>query len=333
MSNVLSPLSELKLLITGVNGFLGSEIVRQAIDLRLHVRATDKQKISIFPDIDYHSADILDLSSLKPVVQGVSCVIHVAGLAHIFDKTKAANAPFKEINEIGTVNVVQAAANAGVKHFILISSVSVYGPFTRGIYDESAPCSPEGKYAESKYQSEQRAIEIAQKSGMALTILRLATLYGEGDPGNVARLMKAIDRGRFVWVGNGSNRKSLLYKGDAALAVLAIVSSPASGINIYNVSAPPCAMREVVEGLASAQGRRLPTWHIPASLILSVAKMVAAATGGRGRMGNLPATLQKWLADDAYSAGKFEKAFNFQTQTSLAEGLRREVEWYRGKGK
>ena len=57
---------------------------------------------------------------------------------------------------------------------------------------------------------------------MALTILRLATLYGEGDPGNVGRLMRTLDRGRFLWIGDGSNRKSLLYRGDAANACMAV---------------------------------------------------------------------------------------------------------------
>ena len=214
-------------LITGAKGFLGSEIVRQAVAAQLPVRATDKYVESLTPDVDHRPADILDLSSLKSVFHNVSVVIHAAGLAHIFDKTKGVTAPFKAINEQGTANVAYAAAEAGVRHFILISSVSVYGPFTQGTYDESVPCRPEGPYAESKYQAEQRAIEIAQQSGMALTILRLATLYGEGDPGNVARLMRTIDRGRFIWVGDGSNRKSLLYKGDAARAILAVLQQPA----------------------------------------------------------------------------------------------------------
>lgn len=169
-------------------------------------------------------------------------------------------------------------------------------------------------------------------SGKAFTILSLATLYGEGDPGNVARLMKAIDRGRFVWVGVGSNRKSLLYKGDAAWVVLTVVSSR-FGNKYYNDSAPPYTMRDVVEGLASALGRHVPAWHIPVPLVLSVAGMVSTATGGRGHLGNMPATLHNWLADDAYSVEKFEKAFNFKTQTSLPEGLHREVEWYRGQEK
>jgi len=64
-------------------------------------------------------------------------------------------------------------------------------------------------------------------------------------------------------------------------------------------------MRDIAGGLAAALGRRVPAWHIPASLTLSVARMVSAAAGGRGRLVNLPATIQKWLADDAYSADKF----------------------------
>ena len=88
-------------------------------------------------------------------------------------------------------------------------------------------------------------------------------------------------------------------------------------------------MREIIQGLASALGKPVPTWHIPGALTLAVAGMASAITGRKGRLGNLRATLQKWLADDAYDAGKFEQAFDFKTQASLADGLRREVAWYR----
>jgi nucleoside-diphosphate-sugar epimerase len=64
-----------------------------------------------------------------------------------------------------------------------------------------------------------------------------------------------LDRGRFLWIGDGSNRKSLLYKGDAARACMAVAERPASGVNIYNVSAPACTMREIVDGIADALGK------------------------------------------------------------------------------
>src|SRR5690606_24466233 len=113
-----------------------------------------------------------------------------------------------------------------------------------------------------KWEAEQRLIEVCRGSQMQAVILRLATLYGEGDRGNVARLMSAIDRGRFVWVGRGLNRKSLVHVDDAARAcVLAATQSPSSSFDkttVFNVAAPPVAMRQVVESLATTLHRPIP---------------------------------------------------------------------------
>ena len=315
-------------LITGANGFLGSELVRQAVHNDMRVRASGRGEAPRISGIDYYRVDVLDPESLRPAIDGVETVIHAAGLAHVFDSSQAQEAPFKAVNATGTANVARTAAQAGVKHFVLISSVAVYGD---GVSerDENSVCHPEGPYARSKWEAEQRGIEIAKANGMSLTILRLATVYGEGDPGNVARLMRAIDRGRFIWVGDGSNRKSLIYREDAARACITTLRSSCAGINIYNISAPPCTVRNIVEGLASALGRRFVRWHVPSSFVLSLTRMIAALAQRRGRLSNLYPTLKKWLADDVYVASKFRQRFDFQTHVALAEGLRREVAWYR----
>ncbi len=315
-------------LVTGANGFLGSEIVRQAADARVRVRATGRSGAPLVSGMDYWRADILDPESLRPAIDGIESVIHAAGLAHVFDRSQAEDAPFQAVNATGTANVARTAAQAGVQQFVLISSVAVYGDDVSA-RDEKLVCRPEGPYAKSKWEAEQRAIEIAEASGMRLTILRLATVYGEGDPGNVARLMRAIDRGCFVWVGDGSNRKSLIHREDAARACMSVLNTSEAGINTYNVSAPPCTVRDVVEGLASALGRSLPRWHVPAYLALWLARIGGLLTRGHGRLGNLNPTLKKWLADDVYVASKFRQRFDFQTHVELAEGLRQEVAWYR----
>jgi nucleoside-diphosphate-sugar epimerase len=162
---------------------------------------------------------------------------------------------------------------------------------------------------------------------MALTILRLATLYGEGDPGNVGRLMRTLDRGRFLWIGDGSNRKSLLYKGDAAHACMAAAERPASGINIYNVSAPACTMREIVDGIADALGKHPFPVRVPASPALLLSRHLSRIPNRR--MAGLHQTVKKWLAEDVYDTRRFEEAYRFQTKTSLKEGLKREVDWYK----
>lgn len=314
-------------LVTGANGFLGAEVLHQLLVSGFSVRATGIESVSLHAGVEYHQADILQSHQLSRVVKGTSAVIHAAGLAHQFTSDATFSQRFRQINEIGTVNMISAAAGQGVKHFILISTVSVYGPFTEGMYDEDTSCNPIGQYAISKYNAEQRAQEIAQKTGMSLTILRLATLYGEGDPGNVGRLMRALDRRRFFWIGNGNNRKSLLYKGDAARACLAVTEKPASGINIYNVSAPPCTMRNIVDGLAMALGKKPSPIRIPAPISLSAAKLLSWFP--ERRVSRLHSTIKKWLAEDVYDTIRIERDYGFHTQVDLIEGLKREVRWYR----
>lgn len=316
-------------LVTGSNGFLGSAVVNQLLNANILVRTTGIEATPLRAKVDYIPADITRLEQIKPLLKGISTVMHIAGLAHIFSPDDNRVEKFRQINEIGTANMASAASEAGVKHFILISSVSVYGSYTQGVYDEKNPCNPVGAYALSKHNAELRAIEIAQKSGMALTVLRLATLYGEGDPGNICRLIQTLYKGYFLWIGDGRNRKSLLYKRDAARACLAVVERPSSGVNIFNVSAPPCTMREVVDGITEALGNHLFPLHVPASLALILSKHLSRIPNRR--MGELHQTVKKWLAEAAYDAHRFEEVYSFQTQTSLKSGLKLEADWYRQK--
>lgn len=315
------------ILITGANGFLGHAILRLLQAAGLWVFATDIGDVCSLLNTPYRKSDITQPAEIKPLVENITTVIHVAGLAHVFNQDASSGEIFHKINEIGTKNVAAAAAAAGVRHFVLISSVSVYGPYTDEAYDEKRECKPVGPYAQSKYNAELRAAEIAKKTGMALTIFRLATLYGEGDPGNVGRLVEAIDRGRFFWVGNGSNRKSLLYKDDAAQAVMSVIQRPASGINIFNISAPPCTMREVVDGIGDALGKHPFPFVVPAPLALFLSQHLSKIPARR--LSGIHQTVKKWLAEDVYDTQCFEEAYGFQTKTSLKDGLRQEVDWYK----
>jgi UDP-glucose 4-epimerase len=314
-------------LVTGANGFLGSAIVRLLVDAGIPSRATGEEPACLHSGIEYIQADITRSQQVIPAVRGVHTVIHAAGLAHVFEPDKLTKNAFQDINENGTANVMSMAADNGAEHFILISSVAVYGLFTRGQCAETAPCNPVGPYAESKYNAERRAQEIALRSGMNLTILRFSTLYGENDRGNVARLMRAIDRKRFIWIGDGRNRKSLLYKKDAARACLLVATQPASGIRIFNVSSPPCTMQDIVYGLADALGKKPLPGHIPDVLVLPLTHILARSSNSR--FVNLHQTVKKWLAEDVYDTHRFDEAYHFHVQTSLKEGLMRQVAWYR----
>jgi nucleoside-diphosphate-sugar epimerase len=318
-----------QVLVTGASGFLGSAVVRRAVEEGIKVRALSRRTGPAAEGVEWRSADIRDPKALDEALQGVDGVIHAAGLAHVFrDPDPTA---FTSVNEIGTINVAEASARAKIRHLVLVSSVSVYGPHAAASCDEAAPCRPEGPYAISKYRAELGANRVAEATKLPMTILRMATIYGEGDPGNVGRLLGALERGRFVWVGSGANRKSLIHQADAARACLLALRNPPQGIQIYNVSGPPHTMREVVEGLAAALGRRPPGKGVPAGLALGLARLAGLVPLRRLR--SLHLTLSKWLADDVYEATKFERALGFRAEVELADGLRREAEWHRSSKK
>lgn len=316
-----------RILITGATGFLGSEIVRQALGAGLKIRATDKTYSTKLSGIDLVPADILEPLSLSGLFEGVNCVCHVAGLTPFSDRM-AINPSFHDVNVEGAENVARVVIEKKVSLFIFISSVSVYGQESRGQH-ENSEYYPEGPYAESKLQAERRLIEIFREKGMNLTILRLATLYGEGENGNLLRLIRLIDRGRFVWVGQGDNIKSLLHRDDAARACLEVIKSPVEGINVYNVSASPCKMRDIVEAITTDLGKSVLSWHIPAALVLNLVNILKLLSLNHVRIVAIYNNLRKWLADDYYDTNKFKKTFNFQAEISCKEGIKKEVSWYK----
>jgi nucleoside-diphosphate-sugar epimerase len=316
-----------RILVTGATGFVGSAIVGACMRAGFYVRATGRISSKRPESSEFVTADLRDHHSLHSLVNGVDAVVHAAGVAHQFGKAARDPTIFASANVEATENIARTAAEARVPHLVVISSVSVYGG---GPADEETPCRCAGPYAESKYEAEQCAERIASRTGMGLTILRLATVYGEGDRGNVARLMMAIDRGHFVWIGPGTNRKSLIHRDDVGQAVAACLAHPPGRREVYNVSADPSTMGEIVGGLSIALGRRVPSWRIPGAVARGAATAAVLLFGRGGWAGSLDSTIRKWIGDDLYGAQRFQERFRCRPRIDLSEGLRREVEWYRG---
>jgi nucleoside-diphosphate-sugar epimerase len=108
---------------------------------------------------------------------------------------------------------------------------------------------------------------------------------------------------------------------------MAVAERPASGVNIYNVSAPACTMREIVDGIADALGKHTFPVRVPAPPALLLSRHLSRIPNRR--MAGLHQTVKKWLAEDVYDTSRFEEVCGFQTKTSLEDGLKREVDWYK----
>jgi nucleoside-diphosphate-sugar epimerase len=223
--------------------------------------------------------------------------------------------------------VVDAAVESGVSHIVLVSSVSVYGNYSGTKCDETAPCHPRGSYAKSKWKGEVKAAERIARGRGSLSILRFATIYGEGDRGNVAKLIRALEAGHFIWPGSGLNQKSLIYKADAAQACLRVLNRQLSGIEIFNVSSHPASIREIVSAICHALDRPTPRFGIPSALL----KTAAAISRGLGDPGQFAQQLEKVVRDDVFDGSKFKTAVGFCPAISLSEGIHREVDFLRGQ--
>jgi nucleoside-diphosphate-sugar epimerase len=315
-------------LVTGATGFLGSAIVRQLQEAGLPVRATGRQG-SHSRDPDYWPLDLRDVTLLPEMLDDVSCIIHCAGLAHQFHANLEQASRFHGINCEATEHLARMAAAQRVKRFVFVSSVSVYGPaFKSGLRNEDAVPAPWGAYAQSKRQAEIALLRIAAETGLQVLILRMATIYGESDPGNVGRLMKSIQQGRFLMIGPGRNHKSLLHRDDAARACVRAALTPTDRpVGIWNVAGESCTMQGIVHGISSALYRQPPRWTFPAALVSGLLR--TAATLGIGPLRpwakSRLATVQKWLAEDAYDGSRFAKDFDWHPQIPLEKGMRRLV--------
>lgn len=324
----------MKVLVTGATGFLGRAIVDELLQNNLEVFTTAQSaRADDLPN--YFPADISIAESLNKLenLGEIDAIIHAAGLAHQFKQT--GKEKFWKVNVEGTRNVAKLAVRLKVKKFILISSVAVYGEAKRASpagFEEDLPCEPRGFYAESKLEAEKAADELCSNNSIDLTILRPSTIIGEGDRGNVARLMRSIDKRRFVWLGKGQNKKSLIYKTDVARACSGFIESSGAAknnkANVYNVTAEAVTMREIVGEIEKALEKRVLPVRFPAAPLQKSLNLLGKSSGIK-KFGKIAETLDKWLADDVFSSAKIETESGFQVAVSPLEGIRREVWHYR----
>ena len=323
----------MKVLVTGTNGFVGKAIVQELLKEKYEViELCGRQGAKDSLSEKSFQADISHMENLKVLenLENVDTIIHSAGLAHQF--VKIPERLFEQVNAEGTRNIAELGAVLKIKHFILISSVAVYAKREENknlaLVDENSECRPEGAYAQSKLAGENAALEICRKNGISLTILRLATVIGEGDRGNTGRLIKAIDKKRFFWIGKGENLKSLVYLNDVAGACLAVLKKKKSGEEIFNVTATPVPMQEIVSVIAKTLDRKIPKLFFPVSWLRAIF-LFNAKTFRVKKIKRISETLEKWISNDVFSGERLAEVYGFRAETSVEEGLRRQVLAYR----
>ena len=209
-------------LLTGGNGFLGKFIFEGL-----------KNEYKVYT-LSRTSGDYLvSLDSEVPCFnEYFDIVVHCAGKAHIISKTIIDENNYFQINIEGTKNLLDGLKKHIPRHFVFISSVSVYGQQCGSNISESNLLLATDPYGLSKILSEQSVLDWCENNNVVCTILRLPLVVGENPPGNLRTMIRAIRGGYYFNIAGGSARKSMVLAEDVAKFIIKIASIG----GIYNLT-------------------------------------------------------------------------------------------------
>jgi UDP-glucose 4-epimerase len=253
------------MLVTGGAGFIGSHISERLLTLGHDVRVLDnfstgkrENLASLLDRIELIEGDIRDLSSVERAVEGVECVFHEAALASV-PRSVADPASSHDVNATGTLNVLLAGRDAGVRRVIYASSSSVYGNSPELPKRESMAVRPESPYATSKLAAENYCRVFSSLYEIECVSLRYFNVFGpRQDPSSqyaavVPLFATALIEGRSpVIYGDGEQSRDFTYVANVVDANLLAMSAEGAAGEVFNVA---CGRTSTVnELLARLQG-------------------------------------------------------------------------------
>lgn len=201
-------------LVTGGTGLIGIEVVRElcgaGLRPRVLVRRPHRGTLLRRFDVEPVFGDLSVLDSLERAVAGVDTIIHLGGRA-TFERYDRLAPTLVE----GTARLAEAAARAGVGHFVFASSALVYDSHATPIKHDT-PTDPQNGYGRAKVEAETRLAEISGRTGLPVASLRLPHVYG---PQSI--LFQQVRRGYAVFPGSMTNQYSHLHVEDAARSLIA----------------------------------------------------------------------------------------------------------------
>lgn len=313
---VISPV-----LVTGATGVLGPTLVRALVERGATVRVLCRRPPApgLLPDrVEVRVGDLTRAEDVGAAARGTSRIFHLAALLHRVGPEAASAVDYEAVNLGGTRHVVMAAAAEGIS-VVFFSSIVVYGPTRGEPVDETSPVRALGPYAETK----RRAEDLVLGAGIAAVVLRLAAVYGRRMKGNYRRLADALARGRFVAVGNGGNRRTLVHEGDAVRAALLAAEREEAAGQVFNVTDGEIhSMRRIVAAMCAALGKPVPQWRVPVKL----ARLAALGADGLCAVGGQPGAyrdlLEKYLESSEVEGRKIRRVLGFCPSRDLESGWR-----------
>jgi len=293
--------------IIGGSGFIGTRLSKRLQIDGQQFQIVDKVTSKTFGD-KTAVADVRDYAGLLKTCVG-DVIINLAA-EHRDDVSP--KSLYDEVNIDGARRVCEVAEAKGINKIIFTSSVAVYGFAPLGT-DESGEINYFNDYGRTKYEAEviYKAWQEKDPTNRTLVIVRPTVVFGEQNRGNVYNLLRQIASGKFMMIGDGTNRKSMAYVENIA-AFLEYSLKFENGVHIYNyIDKPDFDMNTLVAKVNKALGKNENIgFRMPFVVGYSIGKLfdlVAAVTGKKFTVSSI--RVKKFCSDSMFDTSVAKSGF------------------------
>lgn len=292
----------MQVLVTGASGFVGKALAwrlasESGYSVIAAVRMLERDRVSAGRPHDaalrwVELGDLAGSGLIPNLLADVEVVVHCAARVHVMQEIDAdALAAFRAVNVHGTLRLARAAARAGVKRFVFISSAKVHGESTSSgkPFTADARLCPTDPYAISKAEAEQALLTLAVETGLEVVIVRPPLVYGPGVKANFLSMMKWLNRGIPLPLGAIQNRRSLIALDNLIDLLMVCLDHPCAAGQAFLVSdGEDLSTTELLRRLGIALGKPARLIPVPPRML----RGAAALLGKRAVMERICGSLQ-----------------------------------------
>lgn len=321
-----------KILTTGAGGFIGFHLANffagcgyDSIGVDLHYPSSSNSGTA--PDFRAITGDFRDSKLMRELLRDVDIIFHLAS-AHL--QVSLDDAEYWDINVHKIRPFMELAKEMGIKRFVHVSSVGIYGDLKKYPADEGSACEPQSIYGETKLAGEIEAQLFGKETGFPVVIIRPSWVYGPGCP-RTLKIFRALHKRRFIMIGKGENLRHPIYISDLLEAFsLAMDVEKAVGEVFLIAGERAITTRELVDVFCRVLNVPRPKIQIPHWA------GVALAAGSEKVCGILKIeppismrTLEFFDTNNAFDISKAREILGFNPKVSFEDGLGNTRNWLR----